>query len=96
MAGFLLELYVARSDGAGVEGSAERARLAAEELSRAGTPVRYLRAIFVPEDETAFFLYEAASAEAVYEAANRASLDFERIAEAVAHSSDRDDTTVHT
>ena len=87
MGGFLVELYVARSDGAGVERSAERARLAAEELSRGGTRVRYLRSIFVPEDETAFFLYEAASAEAVYEAAHRASLDFERITEAVADSS---------
>jgi Nickel responsive protein SCO4226-like len=84
MAEFLVELYVSREDGAGVERGAESARLAAEELTREGTPVRYLRSIFVPEDETCFFLYEAASADAVREAAQRAGVVFERIAETVA------------
>lgn len=84
MAEFLLELYVARTDGAGVNDRAESARLAAEELTREGTPVRYVRSIFVPEDETCFFLYEAASADAVRAAAQRADLPFDRIAEAIA------------
>jgi len=84
MAEFLLEFYVAQTDGAAVERGAERTRLAAEELTREGTPVRYLRSIFVPEDETCFFLYEAASADTVREAAERAELRFERVTEAVA------------
>jgi hypothetical protein len=42
-----------------------------------------VRAIFVPEDETCFFLYEAASAEAVRDAAHRAGLSSGRITEAV-------------
>jgi len=84
VAEFLLELYMSRTDGAAVARSAESARLAAEELTRAGTPVRYLRSIFVPEDETCFFLYEATSAKDVAAAAHRAGLRFERIAEAVA------------
>jgi hypothetical protein len=80
---FLVELYVSRTDPAAVERRAERARLAADQLSREGTPVRYVRSLFVPEDETCFFLYEAARAEDVEEAARRASLRFERAAAAV-------------
>jgi uncharacterized protein DUF4242 len=83
VAEFLVELYVSRTDGAAVERGADRARLAAEQLSREGTPVRYLRSLFVPEDETCFYLYEATSAEAVRSAAERAALRFERVAEAV-------------
>jgi hypothetical protein len=86
VAEFLLELYVSRLDSAAVERSAGRARLGAEELTREGTPVRWLRSIFVPDDETCFFLYEAASAEAVRKAARRAAIPFERVAQAVTES----------
>jgi hypothetical protein len=86
MAEFLVELYVSQSDDAAVERGAERARAAADELTAEGVPVRYLRSIFVPEDETCFYLYEAASEEAVREAASRAALPFERVAEAVSQS----------
>jgi hypothetical protein len=86
MAEFLVELYVSREDGVGVGGRSEVARLAAEELTREGTPVRYLHSIYVPEEEVCFFLYEAASADAVREAAQRAVLPFERVSEAVANS----------
>lgn len=81
VAEFLVEVYVSRADAAAVERSAERARLAAEALIQEGIPVRYLRSIFVPEDETCFFLYEAASVEGVHVAARRAALSFERVAE---------------
>jgi hypothetical protein len=84
MTEFLVEVYLSRSGGA--DESAARARRAAEELTREGTPVQYLSSIFVPADETCFFLYQAASAEAVHEAARRASLAFERVSEAVAES----------
>jgi Protein of unknown function (DUF4242) len=84
MAEFLVELYVSREDAAAVESGAESARRAADELTREGTPVRYLRSIFVPEDETCFFLYEASNAVDVIEATRRADLPFERIAEALA------------
>jgi hypothetical protein len=47
-----------------------RARAAAAELREAGTEVRFLRAVFVPEDETCFFLYESESPEAVRQAAS--------------------------
>ncbi len=84
MAEFLVELYVSREHTRAVEAGARRAEAAAKELTREGTPVRYLRSIFVPEDETCFYLYEADSGDAVREAARRAGLPFDRIAEAVA------------
>jgi hypothetical protein len=89
MTEFLVELYVARADAAAVEGAAERARAAAEQLTREGTPVRYLRPIYIPEDETCFHLYEAASAEVVREATRRAALPFERITAAVHKTKER-------
>ncbi len=89
MAEFLIELYVPRAEAASVERCAERARRAARELTREGTHVRYLRAIFVPEDETCFYLYEAATSAAVGEAARRAGLQFERVTETVGDSPGR-------
>lgn len=86
MTEFLVELYVSRTDPRAAEKGAERARLAAEELTREGTPVRYLRSIFVPEDETCFALYEADTADVIREVARRASLRFEHVAEAVTYS----------
>jgi hypothetical protein len=59
-----------------------RARDAAAELSLAGTDIRYLRTILVREDETCFHVFEAASAETVREAAERAGLSAYRIVEA--------------
>jgi Protein of unknown function (DUF4242) len=84
MADYLLELYISRTDPGAVERGAERARLAAEQLTHEGVPVRFVRSIFVPEDETCFLLYRAESAEAVRDAVRRASLPFERIVAAVA------------
>jgi hypothetical protein len=41
------------------------------------------RSIFVPEDETGFYLFHAQSGEAVREAAQRGGLRFERVVEVV-------------
>ena len=59
-----------------------RARAACDELSRQGTRVRFLRSIFVPEDEACFHLYEAVSVEAVRQAARQAGLDYARVLDA--------------
>ena len=83
MAEFLVEFYLSRTDRAATQAGADRACLAAEELTRRGTPVRYLSSIFVPEDETCFHLYEAVSADAIREVAQRAELSFERVLEAI-------------
>ena len=81
MTGFLVETY---TPAAAVVAEIEaRARRAAAELERAGTPVRYVRSIFVPADETCFHLFEAPSADTVREASERAGLSPQRIVEAV-------------
>ena len=77
-----MELYTSRTGSAGLEAAAGRARAAAHQLTREGTPVKYLRSIFVPEDETCFYLYEGVSAEAVGEASKRAEIPFARVVEA--------------
>jgi len=82
MDGFLAELYVSRTDADVVAHSASLARRGAEELTREGTPVRYLRSIFVPDDETCFYLFEAASVDGVRAVADRTGLRFDRISEA--------------
>ncbi len=76
----LVELHRPR-DGCG-ELQAVAARAAAEQLSTEGTPVRFLRSIFVPDDETCFHLFEGTAA-AVAEASSRAEIAFERIVESV-------------
>ena len=83
MTRYLAELYLSKAQSGGVRDTAERARTAAEELTRQGTPVRYLRALFLGADETCFHLYEAGSAEAVFEASRRAAIPVERVVEAV-------------
>ena len=83
MAEFVAELYVARTDSAAAGRSAELARRVAEEMAREGTAVVYVRSLFMPEDETCFLIYEAASADAVFEALGRASLPVERIVASV-------------
>jgi Protein of unknown function (DUF4242) len=88
---FLVELYVSGAEPDGVERRAERAREAAVELTAAGTPVRFLRSIFVPADETCLFLFEAASIDAVRETARRAALRLDHVAEATVHAYDGDD-----
>lgn len=52
-----------------------RARQATEEMRREGSQVRFLRSLFVPEDDACFFLYEGPSARAVRAAAIRAQLE---------------------
>jgi hypothetical protein len=60
-----------------------RARRASTEMTAEGTPVRYLRSIFLPEDETSYCLFEASSREAVERANHRADVPFDRVMEAV-------------
>ena len=81
MSSYLLEAYTPAS--ALLAEVEARVRSAAAELSEAGTPVRHVRSIFVPEDETSFHLLDGPSLEAVAEAAKRAGIARPRITEAV-------------
>lgn len=83
MPDYLVEVFqpcLHESDVAAISG---RARTAAEELTREGIAVGYLRSIFVPGDESCFHLFSGPSLAAVTEAARRAELQPERIVEAV-------------
>jgi len=80
---YLVELRPPQDGWGALQGVAAQARAAAEQLSVEGTPVRFLRSIFVPEDGSCLFLYEGPSADAVGEAGRRAALAVERVVEAV-------------
>ena len=83
MPSYLVETYVSRCNP-GERGALEqRARAAAEELTRGRTPVRFERAIHIPEDETCFFVFDAPSALEAMLAAERARLAPIRVVEAV-------------
>lgn len=76
---FLVEQYIASTDAPAVGLAVERARRGAAAVSTEGSPVRCLRAIFVPEDETCLLLFEAESAGAVRAAALSAGLRADRV-----------------
>lgn len=79
---FLVEAYVSRETGHDDPPLLDEISSAVKAISRQGTPVRFLRSIFVPNDETCFYLFQAPSIEAVRQAAERAGLRVERISEA--------------
>jgi hypothetical protein len=83
MAHFLAETYVPRSRTDDSSRAARCARAAAEQLSREGTSVWYVRTTLLPEDETCFHVFEALSAVAVGEVGRRAGLNWARVVLAV-------------
>ena len=80
---YLVEAYMPRSHAREARAAGRRARAAAEELARERTAVRYVRTLFLPDDETCFHLFEAASANAVDEVSRRAKLGRARVTPAV-------------
>ena len=71
---YTVELSLPDAGCADVQEAAARARAATEH-----GPVRFLRSIFVPEDDSCFPLYEGPSAESVRAAALRAQLGPRRV-----------------
>jgi hypothetical protein len=81
-----IALYLAKfylPGDAALGGVAVQARAGAQEAARAGADVRFVRAIFVPRDESCFALYRAGSVQAVTMAGAMAGLVFDRVAEAL-------------
>lgn len=76
---YLIELTPHESGFDDIRALTDRARAAAEELARAGSPVRFLRSVFVPEDGSCFLLFEAASVQQAQQAATRAQLAVRRV-----------------
>jgi Protein of unknown function (DUF4242) len=77
---YLLELYLRR--GVSLSSAAEDARRVQAASALAGGGLRYVRTLFVAEDETCFHVFEAPSRDAVVEAASRAGLESARVTEA--------------
>ena len=63
-------------------GAAGAAKSTTEQMTGEGTPVRYLRSMFVPSEEKCFCLFDGPSEEVVAEANDRAGLPYQRIIEA--------------
>jgi Protein of unknown function (DUF4242) len=80
---FLVEHYWPGVTEAEFAAAAERVRASAAELGREGMSVRYLHSTLVPDDESAFCVFEAESAAAVAEAYTRAGLAYERLRDAL-------------
>jgi hypothetical protein len=77
---YLVEAYAPAS--ASIAELEQRARLAAAEMPRAGSPIRYRHSILIPADETCFHLFDACSADLVRAAIERVGLRPHRIVEA--------------
>jgi hypothetical protein len=76
---YTVELSLPQAGCADVQEAAARAREATEQMRREGEPVRFLRSIFVPEDDVCFLLYEGPSAQSVRAAALRAQFGPQRV-----------------
>jgi histidinol-phosphate/aromatic aminotransferase/cobyric acid decarboxylase-like protein len=76
---YTVELRLPDAGWADVQEAAARARQATEQMRREGKRVRFLRSIFVPEDDACFFLYEGPSEQSVRAAARRAKLGVRRV-----------------
>jgi hypothetical protein len=80
---YLVETYMPRSHAQGARAAGRRAEAAAEELSREGTPVRYVRTTFLPDDETCFHVFVAESTDSIEAFSRRAALGDVRVVRAV-------------
>jgi Protein of unknown function (DUF4242) len=78
---YVAHLQFPAGDATRLAAAGERARSAAEQLTRDGTAVRWVRSVYVPEDETCLLVFEAGTPEAVEQAGRRAGLTYERIVE---------------
>src|ERR671934_1470041 len=86
---YLVEAYISKSDANGPAGIPDRAVLASEEMRREGTFVRYVRSIFIPQDETCFHIFEARSEQDASNAAARAGIRPERVLETTSFEATR-------
>ncbi|HEY7421635.1 MAG TPA: hypothetical protein VH541_06470 [Gaiellaceae bacterium] len=93
LAHYTVELRRPQTGWRELQQATARARQAAEQPGDEGARVRFLRSIFVPEDDACFFLYEGASAQAVKAAATRARLGVVRVDEALRLDLEGEETT---
>lgn len=80
---FLVEVFVPRSRADELAAARERVRAAVAGASRNDRDIRYVRAIYIPEDETCFYVFDASSADLVAEVSGLAGLQDGRVVEMV-------------
>jgi len=80
---YLVEVYLPRSRAPEARATGRRARAAAKALAHEGVPIRYVRTTYLPDDETCFHVFEAASTDIVEEAGRRAGLGPGRVVAAI-------------
>ena len=80
MATFVVETYLSRAADGEPDTTIGRVRSAADRLAAGGTSVRYLRSIFIPDEELCLLLFEAESVEIVNAVTERAGIDADRVA----------------
>ena len=80
---YVVERHLPNFTGEQVAAAAKRAKETTAEMTREGTPVRYMRSIFIPGEDKCYCLFEGESADAVRQANQRAELPVESISEAL-------------
>ena len=80
---YVVERHLPNFTGEQVAAAAKRAKEATSEMTREGTPVRYMRSIFIPGEDKCYCLFEGVNADAVRQANQRAELPVESISEAL-------------
>jgi hypothetical protein len=89
MVSFLVEAYLPATHANRLDDIARQLHLAAEEVSRSGSPVSFLRYTYLPADELCLLVFESGSAEVVDAVVERAGIRFERITPALEAQTDR-------
>ena len=85
---YLVERYLPGFSPEQLAAAAGAAKQVTADMSRQGTPIRYLRSTFLPGEDKCFCLFDGPSAEVVQEANERAKLPFDRVVEALHIASD--------
>ena len=80
---YVVERHLPNFTGEQVAAAANRAKQTTLEMTREGTPVRYMRSIFIPGEDKCYCLFEGDSADSVLQANKRAELPVESISEAL-------------
>jgi hypothetical protein len=83
---FLVEVFVPRSRARELPASKQRVRAAVRRVARSNHEIRYVRAIYVPEDETCFYVFNAASPDLVAQVRSLAGLRDGRVVETLGDS----------
>jgi hypothetical protein len=83
---FIVEAYLSADSTDEPDRTIARTVAAVASMAADGQVVRYLRSIFIPDDETCLLVFEAESAEVVRSTAALAGLDPDRVARAESRS----------